>query len=81
MINHEAIGFIEVVRTLIRENPGKYFLCEKFSQDLLKQHLGKHRRCGGCSNNRQLDVFMQQEVALGLMNSDLISNFRGNTQE
>ena len=73
-------SFIELVYTLIKENPGKYILSEKFSQDLLEQHFGKHRQSGGCSDNPQLDVFMQQEVALGLLNSDLLSSFTGNTQ-
>ena len=75
-------SFIELVRkrTHIRENPGKYILSEKFSQDPLEQHFGKHRRNDRCSDNPQLDVFMQQEVALGLLNSDLVSNFTGNTQ-
>ena len=30
---------MELVRTLIRENPGKYILSEKFSQDPLEQAL------------------------------------------
>ena len=80
-------SFIDLVHTLIRENPGKYILSEKFSQYFLEQHFGKHRRSGGCfgkhwqsdgcSGNPQLDVFMQLEVAVGLLNSDLISNFKG----
>ena len=72
-------SFIELVRTLVRENPEKYILSEKFSEDPLEQDFGKHRRSGECSDNPQLDVLMEDD-ALGLLNSDLISNFTGNTQ-
>ena len=71
--------YIELVRTLIREDQWKYILSKKFSQGSLEQHFEKHRRSDGCSDNPQLDVFMQQEVALGLLNSDMISKFTGNT--
>ena len=65
---------------MTQEEKGKYVLGEKFSQDPLEQHFGKHRRSCGCSDNPHLDVFMQQEVALGLLNSELISDFTGNTR-
>ena len=73
-------SFNELGRGLLRQYPGKFLLSEKFSQDTLEQHFGIHRRGGGCSDNPQLDVFMRQEVALGVVNSDLISNFTGNTR-
>ena len=65
---------------MTQEEKGKYVLSEKFSQDPLEQHFGKHRWSGGCSDNPQLDVSMQQEVALCLLNSELISDFTENTQ-
>ena len=49
---------------MTQEEKGKYLLGEKFSQDPLEQHFGKHRRSCGCSDNPQLDVSMQQEVVL-----------------
>ena len=73
-------SFIELARILITENPKNFILSEKFSQDPLEQHFGKHRKKGGCSENPMLHAFKQQEVALGVINSDLISDFTGNTK-
>ena len=47
---------------------------------ILEEHFGKHRRSGGCSDNPTLETFRMQEVALGLINSDLISGIMGNTR-
>ena len=43
---------------MTQEEKGKYVLGEKFSQDPLEQHFGKHRRSCGCSDNPQLDASM-----------------------
>ena len=46
---------------------------------ILEEHFGKHQRSGGCSDNPTLETFQRQEVAFGLINSDLISGMMGNT--
>ena len=72
-------SFIEVTKLLLREG-ARYILSEKFSQDPLEEHFARHRRSGGSSDNMNLDVFGQQEVALNIIKSDLINDLRGNTQ-
>ena len=46
---------------------------------ILEEHFGKHRRNGGYSDNPTLETFRRQAVALGLINSDLISGMMGKT--
>jgi len=74
-------SFNDLARTLLNEaGPGKFILSEKFSQDPLEEHFSRHRRIEGCNDNPSLETFEQQEVALHVMSSDLISDLRGNTR-
>ena len=47
---------------------------------ILEEHFGKYRRSGSCSDNLTPQTFRRQEVALGLISSDLISGMIGNTR-
>ena len=57
-----------------------YILSEKFSQHLLEEHFARHRRSAGCNDNPTLAQFGQQEVALNIIKSELISDLRDNTR-
>ena len=72
-------SFIELTKLLLNEGV-PFVLSEKFSQDPLEEHFARHRRSAGCNDNPTLVQFGQQEVALNLIKSDLISDLRGNTR-
>ena len=60
--------------------PGvKCLLSEKLSQDPLEEHFARQRRSGGTSDNPTLYQFGQQELALNVMRSELITDLKGNT--
>ena len=73
-------SFVELARMLLQEEGVKLLLSEKFSQDLLEEHFGRHRRMGGCNDNPTQAQFPQQEIALSVISSNLISDPRGNTE-
>jgi len=73
-------SFVELSKLLLQEPGVSLLLSEKFSQDPVEEHFARHRRAGGCNENPTLAQFQQQEVALGVIKSDLISDLRGNTQ-
>ena len=55
-------------------------MSEKFSQDPLEEHFSRHRRTGGCNDNRIQAQFAQQEIALSMLSSNLISDLGGNAE-
>ena len=71
-------SFIALAKELLSEGV-PYILSEKLSQDPLEEHFSRHRRIAGCNDNPTLEQFMQQEVSLNLIKSDLIGDLRGNT--
>ena len=69
-------SFVELCKLLLSEG----VLSEKFSQDPLEEHFGRHRRSAGNSDNPNLDQFERQEVTLNVVGSELIGDLRGNTR-
>lgn len=65
---------------MLKEEGAEYLLSEKFSQDPLEEHFSRHRRIAGCNDNPTLAQFQQQETALNVIDGELISDLRGNTQ-
>ena len=72
-------SFIELTKTLLEEGV-PFVLSEKFSQDPLEEHFARHRRSVGCNENELYSEFQRGEVSLSLVQSNLISDLRGNTQ-
>jgi len=69
---------VELAKLLLQEPGVNFLLSEKFSQDPVEEHFARHR--SGCNENSTPAQFKQQEVALGIIKTDLISDLRGNTQ-
>lgn len=73
-------SFIDLAEELLNEDGVKFLLSEKFSQDPVEEHFARQRRSGGSNENPNLNEFQTQEVSLNLIQSELISDLRGNTQ-
>ena len=65
---------------LLQEEGAKLLLSEKFSQDPLEEHVTRHRRTCGCVDNPTQAQFAQQEIALSVISSNLISDLRRNIE-
>ena len=65
---------------LLQEEGAKLLLSEKFSEDPVEEHFTRHRQMGGCNDNPTQAQFAQQEMALSVISSNLISDLRGNTE-
>ena len=73
-------SFVELTKLLLQITGVKMVLSEKFSQDPLEEHFAKQRRSGGANENPTLYQFGNQELALNVMKSGLITDLRGNTR-
>ena len=56
-----------------------FFLSEKLSQDPFEEHFSVQRRQDGSSDNPTLEQFQDQELAINVMKSGLITDLKGNT--
>ena len=65
---------------LLQEEGVKFLLSEKFSQDPLEEHFARHKRMGGCNDNPTQAQVAQQEIALSVITSNLISDLRRNAE-
>jgi len=72
-------SFVTLSKELLQIEGVKFILSEKFSQDPLEEHFAKQRRKGGCNDNPTLEQFGRQELVLNVMNSNLITELRGNS--
>ena len=83
LINNEKLLFlvhsmVEMLQTLLTENPKCFILTGKFSQDPLEQHFSaQRRRCGG-STNPTIERFGYNELALHCIKSKNVKSLRGN---
>ena len=73
-------SFVELARMLLQKEGMKFLLSKNFSQDLLEEHFARHRRMVGCNGNPTQPQSAQQEIALSVISSNLISDLRGNTE-
>ena len=71
---------MELSKLLLSIEGVNFILSEKYSQDPLEEHFARQRRRGGCSENPTLYRFGQQELALNVMRSELITDLTGNTR-
>jgi len=75
-----VISFVNLAKELLQLYPGRFILSEHFNQDPVEEYFGRQRRRGGCNDNPTLAQFGQQDLALNVMNSNLITDLRGNTR-
>ena len=74
-----ARSAIELIPSLLRSRDVNYVLTDKFNQDPLEEHFGKHRsKLGGCDNPTILQ-YGETERKLQVAKSDSIIVMRGNT--
>ena len=73
-------SFVELTKILLGIDGVKCILSDKYSQDPLEEHFTRQRRRAGCSENPSLYRFGQQELALNVMKSELITDLTGNTR-
>ena len=67
---------VQMMQTLLRENPKYWILAGKFSQDPLEQHFSaQRRRCGG-STNPNMERFGYNELSLHCIKSKNVVNLR-----
>lgn len=71
--------FAELARILIQKEGAKFLLSEKFLCNKT-DHFARHRKLVGCNGNPTQAQFAQQEIALSVISSNLISDARGNTE-
>ena len=66
---------MELTKSLLGEGV-MFILSEKFSQDPLEEHFAEE--VARANENPTYYQFQKQELALNVMNSELISDLRGN---
>ena len=71
---------MNLAKELLVEYEGKFLLSEKFSQDPLEKHFTRQRRRGGCCENPSSYAFVNQELLLNVVQSNLIKEMKGNTR-
>ena len=72
--------FMELVRKLLTLEGVSYFLSDKLNKDLLEEHFGRQRVCGGASDNPTLEQYAQNEKKILVAKSESIHVMRGNTR-
>jgi len=71
---HLVSSFVNLAKELLQISGVKFLLSEKFTQDPLEEHFGRHRRRGGCNDNPTLAEFGQQESVLNILRTDLMKD-------
>ena len=71
---------MNLAKELLVEYEGKFLLSETFSQDPLEKHFTRQRRRGGCCENPSSYAFVNQELLLNVVQSNLIKEMKGNTR-
>ena len=64
---------------IVLQDGAPFALTEKFSQDPLEEHFARPQFKGGSNENPTLRQFQDQELALNVMRSELITPMRWNT--
>ena len=73
-------SFVAVAKELLVLDDVNFLLSEKFTQDPLEEHFARQRRRGGCNENPNYYQFQNQELILNVMQSELITDLKGNTR-
>ena len=71
---------MSLAKELLVEYEGKFLLSEKFLQNPHEKYFARQRRRGGCCENPTLYAFGNQELLLIVVQSDLITEMKGNTR-
>ena len=73
-------SFIAIAKELLIIDGVKFLLSEKFTQDPLEEYFGRQRRKGGSSEQPSYFSFQHNDLTLHVVDSDLITDIRGNTR-
>ena len=72
-------SFVVLVRYLLNYPGMRFVLSERFNQDPIESHFGKHRQMKGGNDNPKVAQFNQNESALRLLGSQALAPVSGNT--
>ena len=73
-------SFVNLAKEVLDIDGVQFLLSERFSQDPLEEHFGRHRRRGGCNDNPSLVEYGRQEISINVMKSTMMRDIRGNTR-
>lgn len=73
-------SFVEITKYLLSYPGLKFILSERFNQDPIESHFGKHRQMKGGNDNPTVLQFNQNESALRLLGSQALAPVTGNTK-
>lgn len=71
---------MELVGYLLSNSSLKFILSERFNQDPLESHFGKHRQMKGGNDNPTVAQFHQNESSLRILGSQALAPVTGNTK-
>ena len=71
-------SFVEVTKYLLEQTGVQFILSERFNQDPLESHFGKHRQMKGGNENPTVAQFNYNENNLRLLGSQALAPVRGN---
>ena len=71
-------SFVELTKYLLAQNGAKFILSERFNQDPLESHFGKHRQMKGGNDNPTVAQFNINESSLCLLDSQALAPVSGN---
>ena len=71
-------SFVEVTKYLLEQTGVQFILSERFNQDPLESHFGKHRQMKGGNDNPTVAQFNYNENNLRLLGSQALTPVRGN---
>ncbi|CAB3994726.1 Hypothetical predicted protein [Paramuricea clavata] len=73
-------SFVEIVKYLLSYPGIRFILSERFNQDPIESHFGKHRQMKGGNDNPTVAQFNHNESALRLLGSQALAPVTGNTK-
>ena len=73
-------SFVELTTNLLARGDIQFILSERFNQDPLESHFGKHRQMKGGNDNPTVAQFNHNENSLRLLGSQALAHVNGNTK-
>ena len=73
-------SFVELTKYLLVNTGAKFILSERFNQDPLESHFGKHRQMKGGNENPTVAQFNSNENSLRLLGSQALAPVSGNSK-
>lgn len=71
-------SFVELTKYLLAQSGVQFILSERFNQDPLESHFGKHRQMKGGNDNPTVAQFNYNENNLRLLGSQALAPVSGN---